>query len=192
VLAERTGFPHIERRHLEKLMRRFVAGAGGAALAVMLSQFPEYAQQYTQRLGGAVDELRVITEDFDRAAEAGGLNRAEAIERYSVSNDDFLAGRGTSMTATFQRYETLSRTLAQIQGAGPVERLQSLPAYLDSDIGRRTLDNYRPAMPVTVEGVLYAGLGFILGYLVVSALIRFCALPLKRFRRRDRIRITES
>ena len=82
------------------MVRRFIAGAGGAALAVMLSQFPEYAQQYTQRLGGAVDELRVITEDFDRAAEAGGLNRAEAIERYSVSNDDFLAGRGTSMTAT--------------------------------------------------------------------------------------------
>ena len=84
-------------------MRRIVAGIGGLGLAVALSQFPEYAQQYTQRLGGAVDELRVITEDFDRAAVAGGLDRAAALERYNASNDQFLAGRGTSMTATFQR-----------------------------------------------------------------------------------------
>lgn len=171
------------------MLRRLIAGAGGIGLAIVLSQFPEYAQQYTQRLGGAVDELRVITEEFDRAAEAGGLDRTAALARYNASNDDFLAGRGTSMTATFQRYDMLNQTLTQIQGAGPVERLQSLPAYLDTDIGRRTLENYRPAMPVTVEGVLYAGLGFILGYLVISALVRFCALP---FRRRDRIRVSRG
>ena len=171
------------------MVRRMIAGVGGLALAVMLSQFPEYAQQYTQRLGGAVDELRVITEEFDRAATEGGLTRASALDRYNASNDEFLAGRGTSMTATFQRYDMLSQTLAQIEGAGPVERLQSLPAYLDSDIGRRTLENYRPAMPVTVEGILYAGAGFILGYLALSGLVRFCAMP---FKRRDRIRVSRA
>ncbi|KKB08057.1 DUF2937 family protein [Devosia chinhatensis] len=163
-------------------MRRLIAGVGGIALAASLSQFPEYAQQYTQRLGGAVDELRVITEDFDRAAQAGGMDRQGALQRYSVSNDTFLAGRGTSMAQTFMRYEQLSATLARIEGAGPLERLQTLPAYLDSDIGQRTLENYRPAMPVTVEGVLYAGAGFILGYLLVSGIVRFCALPFRRRR----------
>jgi hypothetical protein len=168
-------------------MRRWIAGAGGVGLAIVLSQFPEYAQQYTQRLGGAVDELRVITEDFDRAAELGGLDRTQALARYNASNDEFLAGRGTSMTATFQRYEDLSTALARIEGAGPLERLQSMPVYLDTDIGRRTLENYRPAMPVTIEGVLYALAGFVAGYFVVSAIVRFCALP---FRRRDRIRVS--
>jgi hypothetical protein len=163
-------------------MRRVIAGIGGAALAVMLSQFPEYAQQYTQRLGGAVDELRVITEDFDRSASVGGLDRTQALQRYGLSNDRFLAERGTSMAATFERYEQLSATLARIQNADPVTRLQSLPAYLDSDIGRRTLENYQPAMPVTVEGLLYAGGGFLLGYLVLSALWRFCTLPFRRRR----------
>lgn len=161
-------------------MRRIVAGVGGLGLAVALSQFPEYAQQYTQRLGGAVDELRVITEEFDRAAVAGGLDRTTALERYNASNDDFLAGRGTSMTATFQRYEQLSATLVRIEGAGPVERFQSLPAYLDTDIGQRTLENYRPAIPVTMEGMLYAGGGLILGYLVMSALWRFLTMPFKK------------
>ena len=170
-------------------MRRLLASTGGLALAVTLSQFPEYAQQYTQRLGGAVDELRVITEEFDRAASEGGLDRQTALERYNASNDEFLAGRGTSMTATFQRYDMLSATLADIEGAGPVERFQSLPAYLDTDIGRRTLENFRPAVPVTMEGILYAGGGFILGYLVVSGLARFIAMPFRR-RGRGRIKVT--
>ena len=42
---------------------------GGAGLA----QFPEYAQQYTQRLGGALDELSRVVADFDRSAAATGL-----------------------------------------------------------------------------------------------------------------------
>ena len=161
-------------------MRRIVAGVGGLGLAIVLSQFPEYAQQYTQRLGGAVDELRVITEDFDQSALAGGLDRAAALERYNASNDDFLAGRGSSMTATFQRYEQLRSTLVQIENAGAIERFQSLPAYLDTDIGRRTLENYKPAIPVTMEGILYAGGGFILGYLILSGLWRFLAMPFKK------------
>ena len=163
-------------------MRRIVAGIGGLGLGIVLSQFPEYAQQYTQRLGGAVDELRVITEDFDRAAAEGGLDRGAALARYNASNDAFLAGRGSSMTATFQRYDNLSSTLARIEDAGPVERLQSLPAYLDTDIGRRTLENYQPAVPVTMEGIFYAGGGFILGYLVLSGLWRFVTMPFKRRR----------
>lgn len=163
-------------------MRRMIAGIGGLGLALVLSQFPEYAQQYTQRLGGAVDELRVITEDFDRAAAEGGLDRATALGRYEASNDDFLAGRGTSMTSTFQRYDQLSATLARIQNADAVERLQSLPAYLDTDIGRRTLESYKPAVPVTMEGILYAGGGFILGYLVLSGIWRFVTLPFRRQR----------
>ena len=163
-------------------MRRMIAGVGGLGLALVLSQFPEYAQQYTQRLGGAVDELRVITEDFDRAAAEGGLDRATALGRYEASNDDFLAGRGSSMTATFQRYDQLSTTLARIQNADAIERLQSLPAYLDTDIGRRTLESYRPAVPVTMEGILYAGGGFILGYLILSGIWRFVTLPFRRRR----------
>jgi len=166
-------------------MRRAVALLGGALLAAALSQFPEYAQQYTQRLGGAVDELRIITEDFDRAAEANGLDRAAALARYAASDDSFLAGRGESMSRTFTRYQELNATLAQIQGADPLERFRNLPLYLDTDIGARTLETYKPAVPLTAEGFLYAGAGLILGYLITSALYRLATLPLSRRRRRS-------
>lgn len=162
------------------MVRRIVAGLGGVGLALALSQFPEYAQQYTQRLGGAVDELKVITEDFDRAASEGGLDRATALARYSASTDAFLADRGRAMGGVFQRYEMLSATLAEIEGADAATRLRNLPAYLDTDIGQRTLAAYRPAVPLTAEAGLYAIAGFGLGYLVIAALGRLLGLVLRR------------
>lgn len=165
-------------------MRRSVSVVGGLALGVVLSQFPEYAQQYTQRLGGAVDELRVITAEFESAATAAGLSRQEALDRYQATDDEFIEGRGMSMATTFTRYELLTQTLAEIQGASGWERFTLMPKYLDTDIGRRTLDNFQPGVPVTMEGFAYAGVGFLLGYLATSGIVRLLMLP---FRRRPRV-----
>jgi hypothetical protein len=161
-------------------MRRSVSIIGGLVVATLLSQFPEYAQQYEQRLGGAVDELRIIVNEFEMSATSFGLTRDEALARYAATGDDFIRGRGTTMAQIIARYETLSETLAEIQGAAGWERFTHLPQYLDSDIGARALENYRPAVPVTVEGAAYAIAGFMLGYLVTSGLVRFLMLPFRR------------
>ena len=166
-------------------MRRILSTLGGLALALALSQFPEYAQQYTQRLGGAVDELRIITEDFDRAATAAGLTREQALGRYAGTDDNFIVDRGVSMAATFARYEQLSAMLERIQGADALERFALLPDFLDTDIGARALQNFQPAMPVTMEGFAYAGGGFLVGYLSLSALASVLMLPFRPRRPRS-------
>src|SRR5690606_31307549 len=63
-------------------MRRALSIVGGLALGFGFAQFPQYAQQYEQRLGGAVDELRIIVDDFDRGAASFGLTREQALLRY--------------------------------------------------------------------------------------------------------------
>jgi hypothetical protein len=161
-------------------MRRSLSIVGGLVLAAGLSQFPEYAQQYEQRLGGAVDELRVIVNEFELSATSFGLTRDQALARYAATGDDFIRGRGVTMANIISRYETLSATLAEIQGAIGWERFSHLPQYFDSDVGRRALESYRPAVPVTVEGAIYAIGGFMLGYLLVSGLVRFLMLPFRR------------
>ena len=160
-------------------MRRMLATVGGLALGLCFSQFPEYAQQYEQRLGGAVDELRIITGEFDAAAQTAGLTRDQAFQRYEASSDSFLAGRGVSMQAIFARYGQLSTDLADLQGASPLQRLEHLGQYLDSEVGKRALQNYRPAVPVTPEGVMWALGGLVLGYLLLTALLGFLTLPLR-------------
>ncbi len=166
-------------------MRRSVSVLGGLALGAALSQFPEYAQQYTQRLGGAVDELRVITTDFDNAAAAAGLDHQQALAHYAQSPDSFIEGQGGSMSATFSRYAMLSATLAELKAAGPLGRIEHLPDYLDSDVGRRTLDNFKPALPATAEGLLYALAGLAIGYVIVSALVSLLLLPFRRRRHQE-------
>jgi hypothetical protein len=160
-------------------MRRTIAVLGGLALGLGFSQFPEYAQQYEQRLGGAVDELRIITSEFDSAAQTAGLTREQAFQRYEASPDSFLAGRGVGMQAIFARYETLKTDLSDMQGAGPLQRLEHLGQYLDSEVGARALQNYKPAVPVTPEGLMWALGGVVLGYLVLYPLLGFLTLPFR-------------
>ena len=60
-------------------MGKLVKISGGVGLGVLLSQFPEYSQQYVQRLGGAVDELKTVVSDFDTSAQATGSTREGAV-----------------------------------------------------------------------------------------------------------------
>jgi hypothetical protein len=160
-------------------MRRALSVLGGLALGFGFAQFPEYAQQYEQRLGGAVDELRIIVDDFDRGAASFGLSREEALMRYAVSPDEFINDRGLSMRQTLARYDRLSADLAQLQQAGPVQRLQHLPRYLDSDVGARALENFQPGMPATGEALAWGLMGMSLGYVLLYPFFGFITLPFR-------------
>ena len=51
---------------------RIVAFGCGLCGGIIASQGPEYAQQYRQRLGGAIDELRQVITRFEADAQASG------------------------------------------------------------------------------------------------------------------------
>jgi hypothetical protein len=162
-------------------MRRLVALIGGVGLGLTLSQVPEFAQQYAQRLGGAVDELAIITARFDAAAAEAGLSRPEAFVRYRDAGDRFIAGQGEDMEVTFVRYEQLKDQLATIENASTAELLLSFGAYFDGEIASRAMQAYEPAVPVTAEGVFFALGGTLLGYGVISLIM---AAARRLFRRR--------
>ncbi len=167
-------------------MRRFICLLAGIAFGLILSQFPEYLQQYQQRLGGAVDELRAIAENFDATAQQAGLTRQAALARYSEAGDSFLNEQGRGMERTITRHERLTAQLAELQAAGPVERLMAFARYVDPEIGARALEVYRPAVPVTIEGLTYAALGLVLGYLALWLVLGLVTWPFRQRRSRYR------
>ncbi|MEO0388953.1 MAG: DUF2937 family protein, partial [Pseudomonadota bacterium] len=87
------------------MLRRLalLAGLAGGALT---SQLPEYAQQYTQRLGGAADELARVVADFDASAAAVGLSRDAALAE--LQGTAFLARRQADMRRTIAREDRLT------------------------------------------------------------------------------------
>ncbi|MEC3863254.1 DUF2937 family protein [Mesobacterium sp. TK19101] len=165
------------------MILRSLTVAAGLTGAAGLSQFPEFSQQYLQRLGGAVDELTVVVTAFDADARAAGLTRQEALADLN-SGGTFAQSRSASMQATFDRHARLTADLAALQGAGPFTRLKLLGHLDDSDIARRAWGAYKPALPITFEGVSFAIAGFAVGALLLWAMIRTVKALFRPFARR--------
>lgn len=146
---------------------------GGAA-----SQFPEYAQQYTQRLGGAVDALGEVVADFDASAAAEGLTRDQALAQ--MHGTDFIERRRADMTRTFDRFDQLQDDLAVLENSGPFMRAYHATRLTDDDVAQAALGSFEPAVPVNFSGIVFAGSGFSVGFLAILAAFRVLSWPFRR------------
>lgn len=164
------------------MLVRALALATGLTGAAGVSQFPEFSQQYMQRLGGAVDELQRVVDAFDADAASLDLSRAEALEELA-DGGAMGAARAETMQRTMERHARLSGDLAEMQGLGPFSRARYAARFTDPELAGRVWENYKPAMPVTFEGAIFAGLGFLGGLALFSALIWLIRLPFSLFRR---------
>lgn len=155
---------------------------GGLAGAATLSQFPEYSQQYTQRLAGAVDELAQVVGDFDRSAAAEGLTRTQALS--AMTGTAFVDRRRADMTRTIARYERLTADLTALRSAGPFTRAYRLSHIDDPTIARRAAADFKPALPLSFEGLTFAAIGLFLGAVAIAILKDLIRLLTSPFRRR--------
>ncbi|MDO9415622.1 DUF2937 family protein [Pararhizobium sp.] len=140
---------------------RIIALITGLIGGVLFSQAPELAQQYRQRIGGAIDELRVIVDDFDRQARQNTLDRAEALNLYAISSEQFLKQQGDTMKRTINRYEILEQQQASLASASPVLKPLILLQDADAAILQNTWRDFIPAIPVSLPGLIWGGIGFV-------------------------------
>ena len=150
------------------MIGRMVSGAMVVACGVSAAQLPEFAQQYRQRLGGAVEELKAVVERFDQDASAEGLTRAEALKRHAANADELFRRRGEAMVATIERHNRLEDYRRDLNASSATGLLMSFATRLDGQIARSTLKDYEPAIPVTSEGGVLAFLGACLGWLLAK------------------------
>ena len=151
-----------------------IAGiAGGTASA----QFPEFSQQYLQRLSGAVDELATVVADFDRSAANAGLNRETALTE--LSGTVFLDGRQVDMRRTITRYERLKAERTALADSTALTRLFAAPRVADEEIARRTWEDYKPAIPTTGEGLGFAAAGFLAAFLGLNWALKLLLFPFR-------------
>lgn len=143
-------------------MGQLINLGSGAVMLIAASQFPEFSQQYVQRLGGAVDELRLVAADFDKSAQSVGLTRDAALA--SMTGNAFQEARRADMTRSFTRLARLEGDLATLQGADAISRLRHVARFSDKGIAERAWEAYRPAVPVTFDGLLFAIGGFLAGF----------------------------
>lgn len=161
------------------MILRSIALAGGMVSAVATSQFPEYSQQYMQRLGGAVDALGEVVRDFDSSAAASDLSRAQALAQ--MQGTPFLERRGADMARSIARHDRLRGDLRTLQGQGPFMRAYNAARFTDREIAQAAWHAYQPAIPVTFAGLTFAGVGFVLGAMMLTLLLVLLRAPFRRF-----------
>jgi hypothetical protein len=146
------------RTWLDGLLDRVLAVVG----AVLFSQAPEFFQQYLQRLGGHLDEARRILAQFERTAGEAGLPLDRFIERTSANSDYAVARLAGVMTDAVARVQELAAAFAALRDASPWTKPFVYLRDLDTAIARATWTDYRPAVPTTAEGLMYAAAGMLL------------------------------
>jgi hypothetical protein len=149
------------------MLARPIALIVALALCFVLSQLPEFAQQYRQRLGGAVDELRRIILQFDEDSLRSGYDRAAALRVMANNTERLVRDQAWRMEDTIARYARLREQEEAFRSAGPLVRLGSFIRNFDPPLVQRTFEAYEPAVPVTSEGLILGGAGFLLGYFTV-------------------------
>ncbi len=164
--------------------RRFALAV--AVLAGLIgSQGPEFAQQYRQRLGGALAELNRIIAEFDAEAKRQNLTPAEGVNRLEDNADPLARERGEDMAEAIDRARRLSEQLQAIESGNPLTRLYVVARNFDPEIAKSALDDYEPAAPLTLGALAAAGFAAFWGW----AATHLIAWP---FRRRSRLRAVRA
>lgn len=162
-------------------------GLLGGAIA---AQAPEFAQQYAQRLGGAVDELRRAVATLESDARANGTTRDGAVERLKTNPDGLVARRGEAAQADIARLARLSaQQQALAEATSPLGRTVAVIRDPDLPTAEATFHDYKPAVPTTADGLTAGLLGFLAawgGWRVISD------LGFRAVRRRSRLPATAA
>ena len=87
----------------QSMLARRLALAIAVLAGLIGSQAPEFAQQYRQRLGGALEELNRIVSEFDAEVQRQNLSRAEALKRLEDNADPLARERGEDMGEAIDR-----------------------------------------------------------------------------------------
>jgi hypothetical protein len=158
------------------MLTRRLAVAIGLFFAVIGAQWPEFAQQYRQRLGGALDELNRMIADFDNEAKSQSLTREQGLQRLQDNADPLARERAEAMNGDIDRAGRLSRQKEAFNEGGPVGRLAALAEDFDGPTLAEAWRDFEPALPVTSEAFIIGGAALVLGW----SLTHILAWPIRR------------
>lgn len=168
------------------MFQRIADGVFAIAGAAGLSQFPEFFRQYVQRLGGRFDQAAAQQERIVAAAREHGLATQDYVQRLLANADAVARSEGHNVLAALDDAERLRTAYQALVGASPLERPFVWLRHFDDRVVRATLDQFVPAMPLSAEALVYAGIGMVIGLALLAGIERTLRAITVRPRRRHR------
>ena len=149
--------------------------------AVAFSQIPEFIQQYIQRLGGHVDEAQYQVELIRKAAQSSGHTLSNYIELFIPHTDPSVVQQGQLIQRTIERARELAEALQAIKEASVFTRPFVFLANIKYPIAKATLEDFQPALPLSIESLIYAFIGLFLALAFYQFVLK---LPIRLLERK--------
>lgn len=142
------------------------AAAGGSAT----SQFPEFFQQYLQRLGGHLDQAVLQANRIKDAAAAEKLSLTDYLNSFLTSQVPAHRRQGEILMQELDDAERLRDSLEALMQSPVWQRPFVMASQAEPDILQAAAEAYNPAVPITVEGLIYAAVGALLSLILLRLL----------------------
>jgi hypothetical protein len=148
--------------------------------AFLGSQVPQFMQQYTQRLAGHVESLQALLTQLRQMASMSHKTLEEYIQKFRDSADPDFARQADFMHGILTRWQDLHQAYEQLTQGSVVLRPLYFLKNFQTDIAHTTLDSFQPGFSFTLEGLSYAGVGMILGWIVYQIIAKCFAFGYAR------------
>jgi len=152
------------------VLSRMINGVVSVIGAAFSSQFPAFIQQYHQRLGGSLDQAKVAVERIQQVANTLGLTVDKMVKQFMLSNDTTYQSLGTVNIQTLDDLTRLAQADAALSNATGFDKFLQFANHFDSFVAGGTWRAFEPAVPLTGEALVYAGIGMILGILFLRCI----------------------
>ena len=129
--------------------------------------------------------LNRIVSEFDAEVQRQNLTPAEGLKWLEDNSDPLARECGEDLGKTMARAERLNDQIQAMNSAGPLMRLYVVATRFDPDVASSALNNYEPAVPLSVGALTAGGLAALWGW----AATRLIAWP---FSRRSRLRVARA
>ncbi len=156
--------------------------------AAVFSQIPEFIQQYIQRLGGHVDEAQRQVDHIIQAARLSGKTVEGYIGKFIASQDPDFRRQGEMLQDTIERALELQDALEAVENASVLTKPFVFLAKMQYPIFRATLENFEPAVPLTLENLVYALAGLFFAMSVYRLSLNSPVWLVKKVKARSRTR----
>jgi hypothetical protein len=144
--------------------------------AILFIQFPQFIVQYKQRLGGHVDELAIIIQQYKEVASLNGRSLQEYINLFLDSGISEFVNTGEMMNLNLQRLDYLSSALNDLMSSTGFAQFFTFIRTMDYPIFQTTLTNFTPGFAFNFETLIYVFVGAITGFVIFSAIKKFIYL----------------
>ncbi len=132
--------------------------------AIVMTQVPLFFQQYMQRLSGHLSELELQITLLRQTAARSGKSFHAYIDKFLNHSDSDFRAQGEFMQGMLQRLDDLKLAFNKLSDSSAWMHPFYLLRYGDSEIASSTLSGFEPGLSFTLESLVYALIGMILGF----------------------------